>query len=311
MIYSKEIYDEISRRKTESERRLSAHLDDVRKNYPEIEALRLEKNLIAIDFADKIIASPGDTDSLMKLGKELSARKEAELRERLRANGLPEDYLEKTPACSVCGDTGAVDGELCGCMKKLLIEKRFKGSGLSPDRTFELFRHDLIEDPRESRALERIYAFCLEYAESFPGNALPDILLYGDPGVGKTFLLNAIGERVLSRGYSALRITANALVNEVLDCIAEHRKKPDLVMPDLLIIDDLGTEPMVPNVTIETLLSVICERQDMNRATLIATNKSLEMISAEYGNRIYSRLLTPQRVKVIKMTTPSIRFRRT
>lgn len=38
------------------------------------------------------------------------------------------------------------------------------------------------------------------------------------------------------------------------------------------MIDDLGTEPMVPGITIETLFALINERQFSGKATVIATN---------------------------------------
>ncbi len=305
-----EVEYELESRRSAARRLYNARLEDIRVNHPDIEKKRIEICDTSVEFANKVIGSPEDGETLGKLFDEVSKKLNAELAELLASNGLPADYLEPKPICPVCSDTGIVDGELCSCIRKVIIQKRFKGSGLLPDQTFERFAHDIIEDPRENRAREKYYAFFLEYADCFPNVELPDVLLCGEPGVGKTFLLNAIGDRVLKRGWSVLRITANRLVGETLECISERRAKPDLTLPDLLIIDDLGTEPMIPNVTIETLLAVICERQDANRATLIATNKDLDAISADYGTRVWSRLVSPQRVKVIKMTTPSIRLKK-
>lgn len=309
--FNKDIENELGRRRTVTQRTLNEHRRELAEKYPELEKIRQESMDIALEYSEKIIQSPKDAEALGQLARELTASKKAELRRGLIENGLPEDFLENVPFCPVCRDRGMVDHQLCGCMRKFMIEKNYSNSGLIKGETFENFRHDLIEDRREARALDRIYSYCLEYAESFPDNELPDMLLIGEPGVGKTYLLNAIGERVLRKGYSVLRVTANRFIREVLDSINERGPAPDLIMPELLILDDLGTEPLMNNITSENLLAVIAERQDGNRPTLFATNKSLETISDEYGSRIYSRLVTPQRVKVIKMTTPCIRLIKT
>lgn len=309
--YNTIIEDEIAARKTASSRELSAHMRYIAEKHPEIKTLMDEAGELAVEFSDRIIEKPEEAESITLIAMGMIENKKAELRALLKAAGLPEDYLEPTPQCRVCGDTGFVDGELCSCVKRVLIEKRFKGAGLNPSQTFENFRHDLTMDARDKRFLENIYGFCVNYADSFPDNELPDIMLMGKPGVGKTFLLNAIGDRVLKRGASVLRITANRLVSSVMDSIRGTSEMPDLFVPDLLILDDIGTEPMIPNVTVETLLSVICERQDANKPTLFATNKSAENIDDEYGDRILSRLFSPQRVRVIEMNTPVIRFMKT
>ena len=63
-----------------------------------------------------------------------------------------------------------------------------------------------------------------------------------------------------------------------------------LLDPDLLIIDDLGTEPVLRNVTKEYLLAVIQERMLKHKATLISTNLSPEQIFDRYGERLFSRI---------------------
>ena len=42
---------------------------------------------------------------------------QAERRALLRAMGLPEDALDETPACPLCGDTGYRDGRVCRCLR--------------------------------------------------------------------------------------------------------------------------------------------------------------------------------------------------
>ena len=305
--FGSETENELSARKNASLRELAEHKKNIAINDPSIEKLRRELVDISLDIAGKIMASPADAEELEKLGMQLASAKEREIEAELVSSGLPADYLNLKPRCAVCQDTGVVDGQMCRCLKQHLINKAFSGSGLDKTQTFETFRKDILPEPKDRRAIERIYAYCRDFADAFPDNELKDMLLIGPPGVGKTFLLNCIGGRVLERGFSVLRMTANRLISSVLDSIRSGSAAPDLVSPDLLMIDDLGTEPMINNVTLETILSVICERQDAGRSTLIASNKDISVLSDEYGDRIISRMIAPRNVKVIKVMTPSVR----
>ena len=49
---------------------------------------------------------------------------QAERRQLLSELGLPEDALEDTPACPLCGDTGFRGGELCRCLKTYYVEEQ-------------------------------------------------------------------------------------------------------------------------------------------------------------------------------------------
>lgn len=306
--FTRRINDELSGRSLRSIRIRQEHLDLVRAEHPDIAELIDESKDIAFDLGLKMLDRPEHAEELETVGKRMAEEKKAEVRRKLVEYGYPENYLELVPICPVCGDSGVSGGEMCSCVKKLVIEERFLGAGLINGQTFESFRHDLINDARESAAFEKKYAYCLEYADSFPENEKHDILLIGPPGVGKTFMLNCIGARVLERGFSVLRVTANRLVRDIMDSISNETPRPDFFLPDLLILDDLGTEPMIPNITIENILSIICERQDMGKATLIATNKDTVDLNRDYGDRVLSRLLAPRCVKVIKMLNPSIRL---
>ena len=64
---------------------------------------------------------------------------------------------------------------------------------------------------------------------------------------------------------------------------------------ELLVIDDLGTEPRYNNVTCEYLLMVIEERTSKGLSTMITTNLSPDRILRTYNERIYSRLFDKRR----------------
>ncbi len=235
----------------------------------------------------------------------------------LAKNGFPSDYLDKQYVCEFCHDTGRIGTDLCRCVTQLAINTVFEDSGLDPKQSFEAFDINLQRTPGDRNAMAKIRDAAIAYSDSFPNNEKHDLLYFGEPGVGKTFLVNCIGGRILKRGYSVLKISAHRLIQLTLDTLrSDPSDKPDFILPDLLIIDDLGTEPMIQNITIETLLSILCQRQDMGKSTIFSTNlevfatdnMSHETIWSLYGERFASRLMAPRIVKIQAMHTENVRL---
>lgn len=289
--------------------------EEVYKKVPAIREIDQSVRSIAYDMGRKVIGAK-DPDSVRALAEALIKEK-TEQRERLLVeNGYPADYLDYQYICSDCRDTGRINGELCRCVVQLAVNTAFEDSGLNRDQRFENFDLSLQKTQKNLSAMREIRDAALEYAESFPNNERRDLVYFGPPGVGKTYLLNCIGSRVLERGFSVLKLNALKLIQLTLDSFrTEPEEKPDFIFPDLLIIDDLGTEPMIPNVTVETLLSLLCERQDSGKATLFATNLEIipngvgaATIQSEYGERFASRLMSPRNVRLQAVRTDNARF---
>ena len=59
---------------------------------------------------------------------------------------------------------------------------------------------------------------------------------------------------------------------------------------DLLVIDDLGSEPVYKNVTEEYLLMIINRRATNEFPTIITTNLTQEQLLDRYGDRTLSRI---------------------
>ena len=88
-------------------------------------------------------------------------------------------------------------------------------------------------------------------------------------------------------------------------------EKPDLsplTDCDLLVIDDLGTEQIYKNVTLEYLLSTISERILAQKHTIITTNLTPEELLDRYGDRLYSRLMDKRIGRAIKFPDTDFRL---
>lgn len=219
-------------------------------------------------------------------------------REALLASlGESEKVYQAVFRCSLCRDTGYEneDGKtLCACLKRRLIDENFKSANLARSDRFENFREDIYPSEKQKQLAIKLRDICLDYAEGFPKEGVKGVVLLGTTGLGKTYLLRCIAHRVLERGYSAVDITSYALMRDVMERIKNREGAADYTQTDLLIIDDLGAEPEYGNITVNTLFSILNERQNLKKPTLMATNLSTAQLREQYGERLFSRMVAPR-----------------
>ncbi len=73
------------------------------------------------------------------------------------------------------------------------------------------------------------------------------------------------------------------------------------------MIDDLGSEPLLKNVTIEALYVLINERQNKGLSTILSTNLDMKEFAKRYTERIESRIDNPRTSLVIVLKGRDIR----
>ena len=204
------------------------------------------------------------------------------------------ETFDPPPSCALCGDSGYAGGKFCTCVKQKAAQDT--GGELPPLYTFEtsdikVFGGSAAKDAEKSYAV--MNAFC----EKFPETKNRNILIMGKPGTGKSYLAACVANDLLSRGYGALFVSAFRF-NDL--CLKYHTSfdagKSDylnaLLDCDLLVIDDLGSESILKNVTLEYLFTVTDERMRSGRHTIITTNLSPEGLEARYSERTSSRLFS-------------------
>ncbi len=230
----------------------------------------------------------------------------AKIRALLKENGLPEDFLQPVYTCPECEDTGYVGESVkkrCACLNKAYFKRMGRLVGLNErtPQTFETFREEVFSpEPMPGGSVsQRAYMRflrdkCQKYAESFPDTATPDMLFMGTSGLGKTFLMQAIAHRVLERGFSALCVSAFRVVEMTRQAYFTNNYEESgmLFEVDLLLMDDLGTEPLMDNVTITQMYHVINERQNAGKHTILSTNLNSAEFQARYTERLGSRLMS-------------------
>ena len=234
-----------------------------------------------------------------------------EERKLLADNGFSMDMLEVQFKCPLCRDTGWIgDAERkpCSCRLKLLAEMD-PAMGINTRQTFERFSEDIFPTEEQKRQTRTARIWCEQYADSLPSPEKKNLLLTGMAGLGKTFLCNAIAYRALSRGVESRIITAYTFIQAVLDGIrTKTGGVPEFCLRvPLLIIDDLGSESVIPNISEEALFSVLNERIHAGKPTVIATNLSYAALQERYGERVTSRLADRTVTTAIQLTGENLR----
>lgn len=258
----------------------------------------------------KIIASGFrrgvDPRSAIEALKEENLSLQRERGERLTALGYPADYLEPKPNCLKCGDTGWVGSEMCSCLRDYYAREQNAELSQLLDlagQSFETFNFDYyskIPDFEQNMSpyqrMEKNYDACRDYAYEFSSRS-GNLLLSGDPGLGKTFLSASIARVVSDAGRSVVYDTASHIfsrfeaqkfrrdddMDEAEDDVSRYLKC------DLLIIDDLGTE-MTTSFVQSALYQIVNTRLMTNRKTIISTNLNPAELGQRYGAAILSRL---------------------
>lgn len=316
----RQLQAEYQAQRVQNERELDQRIAEAGNLDPEIARLREENAELALSTLKRImtIESVEERRIAAEQMKQRGIFNNHEIRRRLKEAGLREDYLELRFRCDICRDTGYVGeapSRFCECFEKRLRLKQYEDGSMAgvAEQNFDCFDEKRIPEAdgqREQLLLTR--RACEDYADSFPDTRFLNIVLTGAGGLGKTFLLNCIFERVISRGFSAVRITAfrmhEAMRRQHFANSAEDMVFDPLISAPLLLIDDLGSEPMTRNITVEYLFTLLNERMAARRHTVIATNLNPLQLQERYGERVASRLLDRSSCAAIMLKGKDLRL---
>ena len=237
-------------------------------------------------------------------GKRVTALKE-EKEKLLIKHGFPKDFDSSVFDCELCRDTGYVDGKVCTCYKNALVAELYKQSNMGEllkKQTFDKFKLSYYSTKKQDAAespyvnMEINLKICKDFVRGFDKHH-DNLLFYGAPGLGKTFLSSAIANSIIKRGKSVLYQSAGQIFSTIeqlrfgktTDAETDYAVQ-SLCDVDLLIIDDLGTE-FITALSVSELFRIINTRILGEKSTIISTNLSLSDIKKTYSERILSRIM--------------------
>lgn len=292
----KQAVNYIVRRRAEELAHSRAVLNELIKNNPQFRAVELNARSVELDYA---------------LGKATQAELDAVQAERaslIKTLGL-ENVLYPPYHCNKCKDTGLVGSKYCECAKAMSINSNNELIRL-PLRSFNELTPDLYGEyaPFIVKVATEVRTICLKGRSAVRKN----INLLGKTGTGKTFLASCFAGECVRRGRSVVFITAFDFFERARKYHTTFTSDKDeflapLIECDTLIVDDLGSESILKNITVEYLYSIVNERQLAGKLTFITSNLSLDEFAIRYGERTASRLFDKKLCYTREFNFPDIR----
>lgn len=213
----------------------------------------------------------------------------------LKQNGVDIKNLTTKFDCEKCRDKGIIQNTngvdiLCDCLKEEYYKEllAFSETDYKFIPNLKEINTNVYSNKEEIDKLIKILQNNIETQK------FNTILLSGETGTGKTFLSKSYLKTYILTDKLGLFIPSFNLGNELrkyhID-FDENKSLDRYLEPDLLVVEDLGTENMYNNITNEYLLVILNERQEANKLTLFTTNLTLNDIKERYTERFLSRLL--------------------
>jgi len=290
-------------RREEDNRILAQRREEIYKVIPEIEEIDFKLRECALEAASLTFSAPDPVEAVKAVGKR-SLDLQATRCELLAANGYPYDYLNFRYRCKKCSDNGFIGSEPCECFLEACRREQAKRLSDVLDTSgcsFEAFRLDYYSDVYDAKwdvsargNMSINLRICRDFADKFGGEP-KNLLLYGGPGLGKTFLSSCIAASVVERGYSVVYDTAYNLFlnleNERFNRADDEARSANrrYFSCDLLILDDLGTEIAGVFAT-AALYNLLNSRLMKKKSTVINTNLNIDELERRYSAQIYSRI---------------------
>lgn len=275
---------------------------EIFEKYPEMAEFSKEINRLGFENTKNILRNPQNAEEYKRDFNEKLNLTVSKRNQFMKENGIDPEFDKVKYRCKKCEDNGYLEnGEKCSCFKEKIINETYKSSNLSEvmkDMEFKNFRLDYYNHIAENGISEREnMEYILKASKSFCDNFENynrNILFYGAPGLGKTFMSVSIAREIINKGKSVIYISATRLFsnyedykfgkNDDLDGFLE-----DIYNADLLIIDDLGTEYM-SKVSVPFLFDLINDRILKGKKVIINTNLMPDALEKAYSVRFMSRI---------------------
>lgn len=300
---NKEVKEILDSRRLKAER-VANHYKQLILSMPKVKKLyQIEIELTLQKAKAEAFCQPFDTKKLEEAKQNLD--------KIFLAIGFQRENLSPHYTCPKCQDTGYIEGKECQCVAKIQSELNLKNSQITNFKEFDDIDYTMISTEMLKNLIQK-----LQKISQTENQKYRLITLCGNAGVGKTFFLQCMANEYLKRSKNVLMDTAFKINNDFLKLHTSKEQKDKIsymdkyLAPDVLIIDDLGSEPTYKNVTKEYFYLLLNQRGLDQKITLISTNLLPQHLSDRYGERCFSRIINKANNLLLKIENDDLRFRK-
>lgn len=237
----------------------------------------------------------------------------ADKEKRLTKLGYKSGDLTPHYHCPICHDTGKTESGRCKCFYQVVSRLLLEECGLNGKNlpTFSASSFDRFDKSYQAD-IKKLYDTAKKFIDKLYETNREYFVLCGLSGTGKTYLAECMVSYAIEKYIPTYYVSSFTFNNEMLayHC-AKLDDKPNIMAkyldPDLLVIDDLGTETILKNVTLEYLYLILNDRASSHKKTVITTNLFPDDILARYEERIFSRLTNQKDAIFVEMKANNLR----
>ncbi|GEK28568.1 primosomal protein DnaI [Furfurilactobacillus siliginis] len=170
--------------------------------------------------------------------------------------------------------------------KRALLKKRVRAVSMPKMIERASFNeYDIDGDAaNRSAALSQAMQFVADYSQK-PREFHQGLYLYGNFGVGKTYLLGAIANELATLGYASTLVHFPSFAVEMKNSIGKNNvaeKVEAIKVAPVLMIDDIGADSMSSWVRDEILGVILEYRMQEELPTFFTSNFSMDLLSDQH-----------------------------
>lgn len=140
------------------------------------------------------------------------------------------------------------------------------------------------ENEYRFNAMQVVTDFITEYISN-PKNSPKGMYLYGEFGVGKTYLMAAMANEIAQKGYDITLVHFPSFAVDIRNAISNNQvtfKLDNIKKTPILVLDDIGADSMSSWIRDDVLGVILEYRMQNNLTTFFTSNFSMNQLEHEH-----------------------------